>query len=114
MEGCPFVIFPLFFSAADQTSCTFRIVEENGLGEGKPDFLAFSQEMVAEQFTLMDAVSIGCCLGTECSAHVLGVLPVRSLLSARACHALALLLARSLLRVPSREPSPTLSLPGAV
>ncbi|XP_037735789.2 ral guanine nucleotide dissociation stimulator isoform X4 [Chelonia mydas] len=41
--------------AADQTSCTFRIVEENGLGEGKPDFLAFSQEMVAEQFTLMDA-----------------------------------------------------------
>uniref|UniRef100_A0A8C3T411 Ral guanine nucleotide dissociation stimulator n=1 Tax=Chelydra serpentina TaxID=8475 RepID=A0A8C3T411_CHESE len=28
---------------------------ENGLGEGKPDFLAFSQEMVAEQFTLMDA-----------------------------------------------------------
>ncbi|XP_044848150.1 ral guanine nucleotide dissociation stimulator isoform X7 [Mauremys mutica] len=41
--------------AVDQTSCTFRIVEENGLGEEKPDFLAFSQEMVAEQFTLMDA-----------------------------------------------------------
>ncbi|KAM7144287.1 ral guanine nucleotide dissociation stimulator isoform 6-T6 [Macrochelys suwanniensis] len=41
--------------AVDQASCTFRIVEENGLGEGKPDFLAFSQEMVAEQFTLMDA-----------------------------------------------------------
>ncbi|XP_038231009.1 ral guanine nucleotide dissociation stimulator isoform X3 [Dermochelys coriacea] len=41
--------------AVDQTSCTFRIVEENGLEEGKPDFLAFSQEMVAEQFTLMDA-----------------------------------------------------------
>ncbi|XP_032634935.1 ral guanine nucleotide dissociation stimulator isoform X2 [Chelonoidis abingdonii] len=41
--------------AVDQTSCTFQIVEENGLGEEKPDFLAFSQEMVAEQFTLMDA-----------------------------------------------------------
>uniref|UniRef100_A0A8C3T6M8 Ral guanine nucleotide dissociation stimulator n=1 Tax=Chelydra serpentina TaxID=8475 RepID=A0A8C3T6M8_CHESE len=41
--------------AVDQASCTFQIVEENGLGEGKPDFLAFSQEMVAEQFTLMDA-----------------------------------------------------------
>ncbi|EMP34651.1 Ral guanine nucleotide dissociation stimulator, partial [Chelonia mydas] len=55
--------------AADQTSCTFRIVEENGLGEGKPDFLAFSQEMVAEQFTLMDAFNsvtncvIATCLG---------------------------------------------------
>uniref|UniRef100_A0A8C8SPB7 Ral guanine nucleotide dissociation stimulator n=1 Tax=Pelusios castaneus TaxID=367368 RepID=A0A8C8SPB7_9SAUR len=41
--------------AVDHTSCTFRIVEENGLGEGKPDFLSFSQETVAEQFTLMDA-----------------------------------------------------------
>nr|XP_006136894.1 ral guanine nucleotide dissociation stimulator isoform X2 [Pelodiscus sinensis] len=41
--------------AVDHASCTFRIVEENGLGEAKPDFLAFSQEMVAEQFTLMDA-----------------------------------------------------------
>uniref|UniRef100_A0A7M4FV70 Ral guanine nucleotide dissociation stimulator n=1 Tax=Crocodylus porosus TaxID=8502 RepID=A0A7M4FV70_CROPO len=39
----------------DHTSCTFQIVEENGLGEGKPDFLSFSPEMVAEQFTLMDA-----------------------------------------------------------
>ncbi|XP_067397990.1 ral guanine nucleotide dissociation stimulator isoform X2 [Emydura macquarii macquarii] len=39
----------------DHATCTFRIVEENGLGEGKPDFLSFSQEMVAEQFTLMDA-----------------------------------------------------------
>ncbi|XP_019366274.1 PREDICTED: ral guanine nucleotide dissociation stimulator isoform X1 [Gavialis gangeticus] len=41
--------------AVDHTSCTFQIVEENGLGEGKPDFLSFSPEMVAEQFTLMDA-----------------------------------------------------------
>uniref|UniRef100_A0A8C3T680 GNDS protein n=1 Tax=Chelydra serpentina TaxID=8475 RepID=A0A8C3T680_CHESE len=55
--GRPLVIPPpsLSFSAVDQASCTFQIVEENGLGEGKPDFLAFSQEMVAEQFTLMDA-----------------------------------------------------------
>ncbi|XP_014459302.2 ral guanine nucleotide dissociation stimulator isoform X2 [Alligator mississippiensis] len=41
--------------AVDHTSCTFQIVEENGLGECKPDFLSFSPEMVAEQFTLMDA-----------------------------------------------------------
>uniref|UniRef100_A0A8C0F0B0 Ral guanine nucleotide dissociation stimulator n=1 Tax=Bubo bubo TaxID=30461 RepID=A0A8C0F0B0_BUBBB len=31
------------------------LVEENGVGDGKPDFLSFSPEMVAEQFTLMDA-----------------------------------------------------------
>uniref|UniRef100_A0A8C0ING0 Ral guanine nucleotide dissociation stimulator n=1 Tax=Chelonoidis abingdonii TaxID=106734 RepID=A0A8C0ING0_CHEAB len=54
MESCHLII-PPSFSAVDQTSCTFQIVEENGLGEEKPDFLAFSQEMVAEQFTLMDA-----------------------------------------------------------
>ncbi|XP_074871783.1 ral guanine nucleotide dissociation stimulator isoform X2 [Carettochelys insculpta] len=41
--------------AVDHASCTFRLVEENGLGDGKPDFLTFSQETVAEQFTLMDA-----------------------------------------------------------
>uniref|UniRef100_A0A8C5UFU9 Ral guanine nucleotide dissociation stimulator n=1 Tax=Malurus cyaneus samueli TaxID=2593467 RepID=A0A8C5UFU9_9PASS len=39
----------------DHGSCTFQLVEENGVGEGKPDFLSFSPEMVAEQFTLMDA-----------------------------------------------------------
>uniref|UniRef100_A0A8B9PC62 Ral guanine nucleotide dissociation stimulator n=1 Tax=Apteryx owenii TaxID=8824 RepID=A0A8B9PC62_APTOW len=32
-----------------------ELVEENGVGEGKSDFLSFSPEMVAEQFTLMDA-----------------------------------------------------------
>lgn len=41
--------------AADRAGCTLRLEEENGLGEGKPDFLSFSPEMVAEQFTLMDA-----------------------------------------------------------
>ncbi|NXJ87852.1 GNDS protein, partial [Corythaixoides concolor] len=41
--------------AVDHGSCTFQLVEENGVGEGKPDFLSFSPEMVAEQFTLMDA-----------------------------------------------------------
>uniref|UniRef100_A0A8D0LB33 Ral guanine nucleotide dissociation stimulator n=1 Tax=Sphenodon punctatus TaxID=8508 RepID=A0A8D0LB33_SPHPU len=41
--------------AVDHASCTLRIVEENGLGEGKPDFLSFTPEMAAEQFTLMDA-----------------------------------------------------------
>ncbi|XP_030317048.1 ral guanine nucleotide dissociation stimulator isoform X5 [Calypte anna] len=41
--------------AVDHGSCTFQLVEENGLGDGKPDFLSFSPEMVAEQFTLMDA-----------------------------------------------------------
>lgn len=38
----------------DHTSCTFRLVEE-ALLEGKPDFLSFRQDMVAEQFTVMDA-----------------------------------------------------------
>ncbi|KAM3910755.1 ral guanine nucleotide dissociation stimulator isoform 5-T5 [Leptodactylus fuscus] len=39
----------------DHTSCTFRLVEESALLEGKPDFLSFRQDMVAEQFTVMDA-----------------------------------------------------------
>ncbi|NWH36386.1 GNDS protein, partial [Chloropsis hardwickii] len=42
-------------AAVDHSSCTFQLVEENGVGDGKPDFLSFSPEMVAEQFTLMDA-----------------------------------------------------------
>nr|XP_056716470.1 ral guanine nucleotide dissociation stimulator isoform X1 [Euleptes europaea] len=41
--------------AVDHASCSLRLEEENGLVEGKPDFLSFSPEMVAEQFTLMDA-----------------------------------------------------------
>lgn len=48
---------PLSPAAVDHSSCTFQLVEENGVGDGKPDFLSFSPEMVAEQFTLMDAVS---------------------------------------------------------
>lgn len=48
---------PLSPAAVDHGSCTFQLVEENGVGDGKPDFLSFSPEMVAEQFTLMDAVS---------------------------------------------------------
>ncbi|XP_056395369.1 ral guanine nucleotide dissociation stimulator isoform X2 [Hyla sarda] len=39
----------------DHTSCTFRLVEESALLEGKPDFLSFQQDVVAEQFTVMDA-----------------------------------------------------------
>ncbi|XP_069603705.1 ral guanine nucleotide dissociation stimulator isoform X11 [Ranitomeya imitator] len=39
----------------DHTSCTFRLVEESAFLEGKPDFLSFQQDMVAEQFTVMDA-----------------------------------------------------------
>ncbi|XP_029467133.1 ral guanine nucleotide dissociation stimulator isoform X1 [Rhinatrema bivittatum] len=39
----------------DHSSCTFRLLEENGVGEGKTEFLSFSSEMVAEQFTVMDA-----------------------------------------------------------
>ncbi|NXT14002.1 GNDS protein, partial [Prunella fulvescens] len=42
-------------AAVDHSSCTFQLVEENGVSDGKPDFLSFSPEMVAEQFTLMDA-----------------------------------------------------------
>eukprot|EP00076_Gallus_gallus_P016052 XP_015135257.2 ral guanine nucleotide dissociation stimulator isoform X5 [Gallus gallus] len=41
--------------AVDHSGCTFQLVEENGVGDGKSDFLSFSPEMVAEQFTLMDA-----------------------------------------------------------
>ncbi|XP_036607417.1 ral guanine nucleotide dissociation stimulator isoform X4 [Trichosurus vulpecula] len=40
---------------APESVCSFHLTEENGVGEGKPDFLVFSPEMVAEQFTLMDA-----------------------------------------------------------
>ncbi|XP_071981611.1 ral guanine nucleotide dissociation stimulator isoform X4 [Engystomops pustulosus] len=39
----------------DHSSCTFRLVEESAILEGKPDFLSFRQDMVAEQFTVMDA-----------------------------------------------------------
>ncbi|NWS74058.1 GNDS protein, partial [Crotophaga sulcirostris] len=42
-------------AAVDHGGCAFQLVEENGVGDGKPDFLSFSPEMVAEQFTLMDA-----------------------------------------------------------
>ncbi|NXV49408.1 GNDS protein, partial [Uria aalge] len=47
--------FVLSLIAVDHGGCTFQLVEENGVGDGKPDFLSFSPEMVAEQFTLMDA-----------------------------------------------------------
>ncbi|NWZ57637.1 GNDS protein, partial [Haliaeetus albicilla] len=47
--------FMLSLTAVDHGGCTFQLVEENGVGDGKPDFLSFSPEMVAEQFTLMDA-----------------------------------------------------------
>ncbi|XP_053138198.1 ral guanine nucleotide dissociation stimulator isoform X2 [Hemicordylus capensis] len=40
---------------AEDPGCALRLEEENGLAESKLDFLAFSPEMVAEQFTLMDA-----------------------------------------------------------
>ncbi|XP_063792815.1 ral guanine nucleotide dissociation stimulator isoform X8 [Pseudophryne corroboree] len=39
----------------DHTSCTLRLLDESSLLEGKPDFLSFRQDMVAEQFTVMDA-----------------------------------------------------------
>ncbi|XP_077333619.1 ral guanine nucleotide dissociation stimulator isoform X3 [Lithobates pipiens] len=39
----------------DHSSCTFRLVDESSLLEPKPDFLSFRQDMVAEQFTVMDA-----------------------------------------------------------
>ncbi|XP_058015201.1 ral guanine nucleotide dissociation stimulator isoform X2 [Ahaetulla prasina] len=39
----------------DHPSCPLRLEEENGLSEGKSEFLSFSPEMAAEQFTLMDA-----------------------------------------------------------
>ncbi|OCT67109.1 hypothetical protein XELAEV_18038391mg [Xenopus laevis] len=39
----------------DHSSCTLRLVEEPLLSDGKPDFLSFRQDMLAEQFTVMDA-----------------------------------------------------------
>ncbi|KAK1193940.1 GNDS protein, partial [Pygoscelis papua] len=51
----PWLAAALRCSAVDHGGCTFQLVEENGVGDGKPDFLSFSPEMVAEQFTLMDA-----------------------------------------------------------
>ncbi|NXA49807.1 GNDS protein, partial [Nothocercus julius] len=42
-------------AAVEHGGCPFQLGEENGVGEGKSDFLSFSPEMVAEQFTLMDA-----------------------------------------------------------
>lgn len=58
------------FTAVDHGGCTFQLVEENGVGDGKSDFLSFSPEMVAEQFTLMDAVSTHSALGQCCcSGH---------------------------------------------
>ncbi|MGH0156790.1 UNVERIFIED_CONTAM: hypothetical protein FKN15_032463 [Acipenser sinensis] len=36
-------------------ACTFTVLEENGYEEERPDFLSFSQDVVAEQFTLLDA-----------------------------------------------------------
>ncbi|RXM95784.1 Ral guanine nucleotide dissociation stimulator-like 1 [Acipenser ruthenus] len=36
-------------------ACTFTMLEENGYEEERPDFLSFSQDVVAEQFTLLDA-----------------------------------------------------------
>lgn len=57
----PDVVSCVSLTAADRAGCTLRLEEENGLGEGKPDFLSFSPEMVAEQFTLMDAVSVEFC-----------------------------------------------------
>ncbi|NXY15332.1 GNDS protein, partial [Atrichornis clamosus] len=53
--GTAVLSFTLSPAAVDHGSCTFQLVEENGVGDGKPDFLSFSPEMVAEQFTLMDA-----------------------------------------------------------
>lgn len=54
-----FTVLPVSPPAVEPPSCPLRLEEENGLAEGRPDFLSFSPEMVAEQFTLMDAVSIG-------------------------------------------------------
>lgn len=53
MNGC--CLSP--FLAVEHPGCPLRLEEENGLSEGKSEFLSFSPEMAAEQFTLMDAVS---------------------------------------------------------
>lgn len=40
----------------DHSTCTFTMLEENGYEDERPDFLSFDPAVVAEQFTLMDAV----------------------------------------------------------
>lgn len=40
----------------DHGPCTFTLLEENGYDYDRPDFLSFDPQVVAEQFTLMDAV----------------------------------------------------------
>lgn len=45
-------------AAVDHPTCPLRLEQENGLSEGKSEFLSFPPEMAAEQFTLMDAVSL--------------------------------------------------------
>ncbi|XP_016380074.1 ral guanine nucleotide dissociation stimulator-like [Sinocyclocheilus rhinocerous] len=41
----------------DQGCCAFTLLQENGFSEDRHDFLSFDPTVVAEQFTLMDAVS---------------------------------------------------------
>ncbi|NWX06511.1 GNDS protein, partial [Caloenas nicobarica] len=55
LANLPLILCRCLCPAVDHGGCTFQLVEENGIGDGKPDFLSFSPEMVAEQFTLMDA-----------------------------------------------------------
>ncbi|NXE23403.1 GNDS protein, partial [Ardeotis kori] len=55
LANLPLILCRHLQPAVDHSGCTFQLVEENGVGDGKPDFLSFSPEMVAEQFTLMDA-----------------------------------------------------------
>ncbi|XP_016349715.1 ral guanine nucleotide dissociation stimulator isoform X3 [Sinocyclocheilus anshuiensis] len=40
----------------DQGCCAFTLLQENGFNEDRHDFLSFDPTVVAEQFTLMDAV----------------------------------------------------------
>ncbi|MGH0155957.1 UNVERIFIED_CONTAM: hypothetical protein FKN15_030320 [Acipenser sinensis] len=46
---------PPEYGLLDHRACTFTVLEENGYEEERPDFLSFSQDVVAEQFTLLDA-----------------------------------------------------------
>lgn len=90
--------FVPFLTAVEHGGCTFQLVEENGVGDGKSDFLSFSPEMVAEQFTLMDAVS----------THSEGALPACCSGHKPACSlALGCLFSQ-------KNPSPSPYLPGAV
>uniref|UniRef100_A0A8B9KKN4 Ral guanine nucleotide dissociation stimulator n=1 Tax=Astyanax mexicanus TaxID=7994 RepID=A0A8B9KKN4_ASTMX len=81
----------------DQGSCTFGLLEENGYEDDRLDFLSFDPTVVAEQFTLMDAVNelnldnlmyiSSCVCSLHCECRILkNFSSLRAILSALQCN----------------------------